>query len=115
MFHDGVNIIYVNAACQSIDNPLDRLMHDFHCTNADDIYYPEWAERVRFYQTNDKVVTKVCEIMNEVLNEGLAEGRIDGLLTAVRNLMAAQHLNTQEAMDILGIPAEIREILLSKL
>lgn len=57
----------------------------------------------------------MCEIMNEVLNEGLAKGRIDGLLTAVRNLMAAQHLSAQEAMNILNIPNELREILLSKL
>ena len=73
-FHDGADIIYVNAAQQS-DDPLGRLMHDFHCTNADDMYYPELAERVRFYKTNDKGVTKMCEIMNEVLNEGRAEGR----------------------------------------
>lgn len=61
----------------------------------------------------------MCEIMNEVLNEGraegLAEGRIDGLLTAVRNLMAAQHLSAQEAMGILNVPVEMREVLLSKI
>lgn len=119
IFNDGADIIYVNAACQSSDDPLGRLMHDFHCTNADDMYYPELAERVRFYKTNDKGVTKMCEIMNEVLNEGraegLAEGRIDGLLTAVRNLMAAQHLSAQEAMGILNVPVEMREVLLSKI
>ena len=115
IFHDGADIIYVNAACQSTDDSLGRLMHDFHCTDADDMYYPELAERVRFYKTNDKGVTKMCEIMNEVLNEGRAEGLTEGLLTAIRNLMAAQHLSAQDAMNILNIPTELREKLLSKL
>lgn len=85
-FHDNADIIYVNAAHQA-DDALGRLMHDFHCTNADDMYYPELAQRVKFYKTNDKGVSKMCEIMNEVLNEGRAEGERNMEMTIVKRML----------------------------
>ena len=38
-FGDGSHIIYVNAQCKN-DTPLGKLMHDFSCTQADDMHYP---------------------------------------------------------------------------
>ena len=35
-FGDGSHIIYVNAQCKN-DTPLGKLMHDFSCTQADDM------------------------------------------------------------------------------
>ncbi len=43
-FGDGSCILYVNGAYRGED-PIGKLMHDFHCTRADDMYYPVLAER----------------------------------------------------------------------
>ena len=48
-FDDGTHILYVNGECQS-DDPLGRLMHDFFCTNPNDMYSEVLAERARFSQ-----------------------------------------------------------------
>ena len=46
-FDDGSHIIYVNSAMADEDTPLGRLMHDFHCTRPEDMYYDVLAERQR--------------------------------------------------------------------
>ena len=46
-FDDGCNIMYINGDYRG-DNPLGKLMHDFSCTKADDMFYPELAEKVRY-------------------------------------------------------------------
>ena len=77
VFDDGAEIIYVNASFEA-DDALGKLMHDFHCTNPDDMNYPELAERARFFKTNEKGVRRMCEIMQEIMDEGLSKGRNEG-------------------------------------
>ena len=45
-FTDYEHIVYVNSEIQN-DTALGRLMYDFHCKKADDMYYEVLAERVR--------------------------------------------------------------------
>ena len=46
-FGDGSYIIYVNAAMQDEETELGRLMHDFHCKDAGEMYSEVLAKRVR--------------------------------------------------------------------
>ncbi len=48
-FEDGAHIIYVNG-CYDSDDSLGRLMRDFKCKNAKDMYYPELAEGVKHFK-----------------------------------------------------------------
>ena len=43
LFGDGSHIIYVNGAYKNDENPVGKLMHDFRCTDASDMFYPELA------------------------------------------------------------------------
>ena len=45
-FPDGSHIVYVNSSKQE-NTELGRLMHDFHCKSADEMYSQVLAERVR--------------------------------------------------------------------
>lgn len=47
VFNDGAHILYVNGECRS-ESPLGRLMHDFFCSDPNDMYSDVLAERVRF-------------------------------------------------------------------
>ncbi len=44
-FHDEAYIIYVNSSKQE-DTDLGKLMHDFHCRTAEEMYSKVLAERV---------------------------------------------------------------------
>ncbi len=48
-FNDESVIIYVNGAIWD-DTPPGRLMHDFQCQNADDMYYEVLREKVKYYK-----------------------------------------------------------------
>ena len=50
-------------------------MHDFHCTNANEMHYPVLAERVHYFKEDDKGGTTMCDIWDEVREEGREEGK----------------------------------------
>ena len=62
-FGDGQEIIYVNGEYKG-DDPIGRLVHDMWCKNADDMYYPELAERADFFKHKKEGVSTMCKIMN---------------------------------------------------
>ena len=48
-FQDGSHIIYVNGSYKGND-PIGKLMSDFECKNAEDMYYKELAEGVKHFK-----------------------------------------------------------------
>ena len=51
-FADGSHILYVNGMYKGKDE-IGDLMHDFHCTRAEDMRYPILAERVRYLKESE--------------------------------------------------------------
>lgn len=73
-FEDGEHILYVNGAYRG-NSDLGKLMHDFSCTDADDMYFDLMAERTRYLKQNPKGVQEMCRIMEDMRNEVLLEER----------------------------------------
>jgi flagellar biosynthesis GTPase FlhF len=48
-FGDGSHIIYVNGSYKG-DDAIGKLVHDFRCSNAEDMYYSQFADGVRYYK-----------------------------------------------------------------
>ena len=69
VFKDQSHIIYVNGSIQD-DTPLGRLMHDFHCKKAEDMYNKDLAERVNMLKNTEGGKQYMCKIM-----EGFVENR----------------------------------------
>ena len=76
-FNDGEHIIYVNGAYRA-DTPLGKLVHDFNCTEAKDMYYKELADRVRYFKETEKGVESMCRTMEVMRNEAEIKGVISG-------------------------------------
>ncbi|MDE6976912.1 MAG: hypothetical protein K2P13_07975, partial [Lachnospiraceae bacterium] len=49
IFDDGSHIVYVNGNYRG-DDTVGRLMHDFGCKEAKDMYYPELAKGVKHFK-----------------------------------------------------------------
>ena len=113
-FGDGSHIIYVNAQCKN-DTPLGKLMHDFSCTQADDMHYPVLAERVRYFKENVKGATTMCREVEKLVmaerDEGRAEGRLEEKIGAVRALMESLSVSVDEAMKLLKTPESDKDII----
>lgn len=68
-FGDGSHIIYVNGAYTDVSTPIGRLMHDFNCTSASDMYYGVLANRVHYLKETEGGYKSVCKIMEEYEKE----------------------------------------------
>ncbi len=75
-FEDGSHILYVNGAYRG-DTPIGKLMHDFSCTNAADMYYGTLADRVRFFKESKEGIEIMCRAMEDMRNQTLREGMIN--------------------------------------
>mgnify|MGYP000168244113 FL=1 len=98
-FGDGSHIIYVNSSMMDEDTPLGRLMHDFHCTRAEDMYYDVLAERVRYFKETEEGASSMCKAMEELARDfagelakeaeerGMQRGREDGKIDIVLEML----------------------------
>ncbi len=77
-FNDGSHIIYVNSLIQD-ETELGQLMHDFFCTDPDDMNYKILSDRVRYFKESEKGVKTMCKIMEELREEGYNEGWAGGM------------------------------------
>lgn len=67
-FADGEHIIYVNGSWDD-DSTIGKLMHDFRCTEPDEMYYAELADRARYFKSDEKGVASMCKAMEDMRNE----------------------------------------------
>ena len=60
LFNDGEHIIYVNGADRDSSTALGRLMHDFFCTDPDDMNYQQLAKNARFFKEYEEGRAAMC-------------------------------------------------------
>ena len=74
LFDDGAHILYVNGAFRG-DTPVGRLMHDFFCTRAEDMYYDALAERMRYFKDTQEGSDTMCRAVENVVEQKKKEER----------------------------------------
>ena len=72
LFHDGSHILYVNGKYRGNDD-IGKLMHDFSCTNPDDMNFEALAERARYFKRDEKGVATMCKMLEDMRNEASLE------------------------------------------
>ena len=77
-FNDGEHIIYVNGGFRD-DSDIGRLMHDFCCTDPNDMYYKQFRDTSRYLKTSQEGVNAMCKVFEEIRDEGIAIGIQQGL------------------------------------
>jgi predicted transposase/invertase (TIGR01784 family) len=114
-FDDGSHTIFVNGAYRKND-AIGMLMHDFCEANADEMYYSEIAEKVRFHKNQTDGGNKtMSRIFEEYGREVAAEARMTALAERndyfVRKLIARGDMSLEEIADITEVPLEkVQEI-----
>ncbi|MBR0411717.1 MAG: PD-(D/E)XK nuclease family transposase [Eubacterium sp.] len=80
LFGDGEHIIYVNGAAKDASTELGKLMHDFFCTDPDDMHYKELADKVRYFKEDEKGVAAMCKVMEDMRKESKWEQIVASVL-----------------------------------
>lgn len=109
LFGDGSHILYVNGSWRD-ESPVGRLMHDFSCTDPDNMNYKLLADRVRYFKEDEEGVQTMCKIIEDYAQEAAKEAakkaQEQNLLSNLRTLMETMNLTAEQAMGALRVPAE---------
>ena len=109
IFDDGSYILYINGAYRG-DDEIGNLMHDFSCSDPDDMINKELADRTRYFKETEEGVDAVCKVMEDMREEAKKEEHIDTTLNNIKNLMETLKLSVDQAMDALKIPMSERNV-----
>ena len=108
---DEAHIVYVNGTYVG-DSEIGKLIHDFKCTDADDMYYAVLAKKVRFYKEDEKGVAIMCKAMEEMRNEtnretkkGIAVELIKEGTLSLDKIAAVCNLTVEEVKELTMQPA----------
>lgn len=108
-FNDDEHIIYVNGEYNNKEDSSDlaKLIHDFLCSNADDMLLPIMAESTRYYKSNPKGVEHMAKNMTDWGNELKQEALIE---TALK-MISKGKLTLEEVSEYSSLPLDkIREL-----
>jgi len=97
-FGDGSHILYVNGAFRDADHPIGRLMHDFHCMTAKDMFYPIFAERVHYFKETERGYQTMSRVTEELMEIGRME--------AFYELYTDQRISKKEFAAYVGISVD---------
>ncbi len=100
-FEDGSHILYVNGAYRG-DTPIGKLMHDFSCTDAADMYFGTLADRVRFFKESKEGIKIMCRAMEDMRNQTLKEGAIN----SAKRMLADGILTLEKIAEYAGLPLD---------
>lgn len=109
-FHDGSHIIYVNASYKD-DTDLGKLMHDFSCSNPDDMNYKVLAAATRYYKEDSEGMCAMSRVIEEMITEVVTDEK---KVSAVRMLEDGK-LTIEQISNYLDLPKDIVEKLSEKL
>ena len=88
-FGDRSYIIYVNSKIQN-DTELGKLMHDFYCSNPNDMYNKILADRVAHFKNKKEGEIEMCAIMDKIANEVAQETAINAVIETCQELGLAK-------------------------
>ena len=100
-FEDGSHILYVNGAYRG-DTPIGKLMHDFACTDAADMYYGTLADRVRFFKESKEGIEIMCQAMEDMRNQTLKEGMIN----VAKKMLEDGTITLERIAEFVGLSVE---------
>lgn len=104
-FDDGSHIIYVNGSYKG-DDPIGKLIHDFGCKNAKDIYYQELAKGVKHFK-EEGGRSVMCQAVEEYANKKAEEEKN---VIAVKMIKAGKYA-LEEIANLTGLTlAEVQKL-----
>ena len=107
-FGDEEHIIYVNGANEDSETELGKLMHDFKCTNPDDMFFKELAKRPRYFKETDEGVKAMCKVIEDMRNQTVWNTKVEVVKGMIEiglsheQIAKAAKLTVEQVKDIAG-------------
>ena len=104
-FGDEAHIIYVNAQIKD-ETALGKLMHDFSCTDPNQMNYSVLAQRVRYFKEDTKGVTNMCRAIEEMREETAREAKHEQAIEIAQTLLKLGKMSYEEIALSVKLPVE---------
>ena len=101
LWDDGEHILYVNGSYEG-DSDIGRLMHDFRCCEAKDMYFKEMREATHHFKETEEGVEYMCRAFEETRDAAKYQEKID---VAMR-LIARGKYTLEEIAEDTRLPLE---------
>ncbi len=98
LFGDGSHILYVNGKYRGNDE-VGKLMHDFSCTNPDDMNYEVLAKKARYFKQDEKGVATMCKIMEDMRNEAAQNAELNKAKKMAIRMIKAGKMSLEDIAD----------------
>ena len=100
----------MNGAFKDDSTELGRLMHDFTCSDPDEMYYQEIAKKVRYLKRDNGGIKEMTEYYDkwerEIAEEAAEEAITNKSLEIAMNLIAKGKLSYEDIADVTGLSIE---------
>ena len=84
-FNDGEHILYVNGDNKDSATALGKLMHDFFCTDPDDMHYKQLADKVRYFKENEEGVRTMCATLEKMRDETAERTKVQMAINMIKD------------------------------
>ena len=113
-FGDGTHIIYVNGATRS-NSDIGKLMHDFLCSNAAEMYFDILKRQVSQFKNSDEGRHYMCKAMERIeargKREGIAEGKRENMLATAKRMLKSGMLALKDIAKFSGLSlAQVKKL-----
>ena len=95
------HILYVNGKYRG-DGEVGKLMHDFSCTDPDDMNYEILAKKARYFKQDEKGVATMCKLMEDMRSEA----ELESARKTAKRFLKMGKLSREEIADGTGLPLE---------
>ena len=95
LFGDGSHILYVNGKYRGNDE-IGKLMHDFSCTDPDDMNYEVLAKKARYFKQDEKGVATMCKILEDMRNEAAQKAELKSARETARRMIKDGELSFEK-------------------
>lgn len=107
---DERHILFINGENKDEETALGKLVHDFKCNSADNMYYDVLANRVRYFK-EEGGVQSMCKILEDMRNEAAILMLIEGY----RDIDMAESEIEERVMKKFNLTKErVKEYMLGK-
>ena len=90
------------------NDEIGKLMHDFSCTNPDDMNYEALAKKARYYKQDKKGVATMCKILEDMRNEAA----LDNARETARRMIKKGKMSLEEIAEYVPVLSldELRQL-----
>ena len=101
--NDGSHIVFVNGESRGSGDEVEKLMHDFRCTEPEDMNYDFLRRPVEYYKRDRKGRNDMCDVIQKIVNEERVSAKAEEKTAMVKEMLKDGSLPVSRIAKISGL------------